>query len=96
MDTDAGVRESTTPVVLEETHYPSTSINQNIQKQFSIEVSSSRKLVDKENDIKEKYKDIKLRNEALKAETYAQYFKQTPNNQNRLSQLLTLKLVKCK
>jgi len=27
--------------------------------------------VDKEKDIKDKYKEIKLRNEALKAETYA-------------------------
>ena len=40
--------------------------------------------MDKEKDIKEKYKEIKLINEALKAETYAQYFKQTPSNQNRL------------
>jgi len=40
--------------------------------------------VDKEKDLKEKYKEIKLRNEALKDETYAQYFKQTPANQNRL------------
>lgn len=40
--------------------------------------------MDKDKDIKEKYKEIKLRNEALKAETYAQYFKKTPSNQNRL------------
>ena len=40
--------------------------------------------MDKEKDIKEKYKEIKLRNEELKDETYAQYFKWTPSNQNRL------------
>lgn len=32
----------------------------------------------------EKYKEIKIRNEALKAVTYAQYWKQTPCDQNRL------------
>ena len=79
MDTDTGVRHNTAPAISEETHQPSTSNTQSIQKQLSIEVSSSSKPVDKEKDIKEKYK-IKLRNEALKAETYAQYFKQTPIN----------------
>ena len=32
----------------------------------------------------EKYKEIKIRNEALKAVTYAQYWKQTPSDQSRL------------
>ena len=32
----------------------------------------------------EKYKEIKLRKEALKVVTYVQYWKQTPGDQNRL------------
>ena len=74
-DTDTMVGRSKGPTVSEETHHTSTSNTQLIEKQLSIEFSSSSKPVDKEKDIKEKYKEIKLRNEALKAETYAQYFK---------------------
>lgn len=74
-DTKTMVGRSKGPAASEETHQSSTSNTQFIKKQISIEVSSSSKPVDKEKYIKEKYKEIKLRNEALKAETYAQYFK---------------------
>lgn len=84
------------PIVSEETHQPSTSNKQIIQKHHSIEVFSSSKPVDKEKDIKEKYKEIKLRNEALKDETYAQYFKQTPSDHNRLLSAFDLKTWKMK
>ena len=47
-------------------------------------MSSSSKLAYKEQDIMHKYKEIKLRNEALKEDTYAQYWKQTPSDQNML------------
>jgi len=70
-DTEAMVGRNKGPTASEETHQPSTLNTQPIEKQIHIEVSSSSKLVDKEKDIKEKYKEIKLRNEALKAETYA-------------------------
>ena len=43
--------------------------------EHSVEVSSSSKPADKEQDIMQKYKEIKLRNEALKEDTYAQYWK---------------------
>jgi len=52
--------------------------------------------VDKEKDIKEKYKEIKLRNEELEAETYAKYFKQTPSNQKRLMLAFDIKIGKMK
>ena len=55
-----------------------------IQKQHSVEVSSSRKPAEKEMDIMQKYKEIKIRNEALKADTYTQYWKQSPSDQSRL------------
>ena len=71
IDIDTMVEKSKGLAVSEETHQPSTSNTQIIEKQLSIEVSSSSKLVDKEKDIKDKYKEIKLRNEALKTETYA-------------------------
>ena len=48
IDTGIVLREKTAPIVSEETHQPSTSNPQIIQKQHSIEVSSSSKLVDKE------------------------------------------------
>jgi len=93
-DTNSIVGRSKVPTVSEETHQPSTSNIQLIEKQLSIEVSSSSKPVDKEKDIKEKYKKIKFRNETLKDETYAQYFKQTPINQNRLMSTFDIKTCK--
>jgi len=90
------VGKSKGPIVSEENHQPSTSSTQIIEKHLSIEVYSSKKSVDKEKDIKEKYKEIKFRNEALKAKTYAQYFKQTPVNQNRLMSAFDIKTGKMK
>lgn len=69
--TDTVVKKNTAPTVSKETHQPSTWNTQIVEKQISIEVSSSNKQVDKEKYIKEKYKEIKLRNEALKVWTYA-------------------------
>jgi len=56
-----------------------------------MEVSSFNKPVDKEKHIKDRYKEINLRIEKLKAETYAQYFKQTPRNQNILMSAFDIK-----
>ena len=39
---------------------------------------------DKEKHIKDIFKEIKMRNEKLKVETYAQYLKLTPPNQTKL------------
>lgn len=50
--------------------------------------------MDKEKDIKERYREIKFGNETLKAETYAQYFKQTPTNQNRLISVFDINIRK--
>ena len=47
-------------------------------------MSSFRMLADKDQDIKERYKDIKARIERLKAQTYAQYLKMARTNQKRL------------
>ena len=46
-------------------------------------MSSFRMLADRDQDIKERYKDIKAKNERLKAQTYAQYLKMSPTNQTR-------------
>jgi len=40
--------------------------------------------IDKDQDIRESYKEIKARNERLKAQTYGQYLKMAPTNQTRL------------
>jgi len=49
-----------------------------------VEVSSFSRPTDRDQDIKERYKEIKARNERLKAQTYAQYLKLTPTNQTSL------------
>lgn len=41
-------------------------------------------LVDRDQDIRERYKDIKARNERLKAQTYEKYLNMVPTNQTRL------------
>ena len=51
---------------------------------------------DKDQDIREKYKDIKVRNEKLKAQTYAQYLKMAPTNQTRLMSAYDVKEGKMK
>ena len=65
------IKENALPSVSKETQQPSTSSAQIIQKQHSVEVSSSSELVDIEIDIKERYKDIKAKNEEIKAEIYS-------------------------
>lgn len=74
-----------------ETQQPSTSSTQLIKKQLIVEVSSFTKPEDKEKDIKDRYKEIKLRNEKLKAKTYAQYFKHAPANQSGLMSTFYIK-----
>ena len=49
-----------------------------------MDASSSQQAEDTYIDIKEKYKQIKAKNEEIKNEIYSQYLKQTPGNQNRL------------
>lgn len=61
------------------------------QNQNNVEVSSSRKTMEKEKDIMERYKEIKIKNEALKAYICTQYWKQTPNDQSRLLSAFDLK-----
>ena len=57
---------------------------QMIEKQHSIEASSSQPAEEKDLDIKEKYKKIKHKNEEIKTKIYSQFLKQKPGNQNRL------------
>jgi len=76
---------------VEETPMPSSSSAQIIQNKKNEEVSSSRKKVEKEKDIMERYKDIKIKNEALKATICTQYGKQTHSDQIRLLLAFDLK-----
>ena len=55
-----------------------------MERQQSMEAFSSQVVEEKDLDIKEKYKQIKLNNEEIKNNIYSQYLKQTPNVQNRL------------
>ena len=74
-----------------ETHEPSTSKNQILERWLSVEVSSFNKPVDRDRGIKDRFKEIKMRNEKLKAESYAQYFKLTPPNKSRLMSSFDIK-----
>ena len=49
---------------------------------------------DRDQDIKKSYKDIKARNERLKAQTYAQYLNMVPTNHTRLMSAYDVKDVK--
>jgi len=62
-----------------------------IKRQQSVEVSSFVRLTDRGRGIKDRYKEIKMSNEKLKADTYAQYFKHTPTNQSRLMSAFDIK-----
>lgn len=63
---------------------PSSSHRQELERQPSTEVSSFRSSSEKIIDIKGKFKEIKTKNEQLKAQAYAQYLKIPPTNQTRL------------
>jgi len=62
---------------------PSTSHTQMLERQQSVEASLFRMPTDKDQGIRERYKDIKAMNKRLKAQTYAQYLKMAPTNQTR-------------
>jgi len=62
-DTDTMVESSKGTTASGETQQPSTSNTQLIEIHLIIEVSSFTRPVDKEKDIKDRYKEIKLRNE---------------------------------
>ena len=62
-----------------------------LERQQSVEVSSFRAPSGQGQDIKEKYKEIKARNERLKAQSYAHYLKMAPTNQTRLMSTFDIK-----
>jgi len=70
---------------------PSTSQVQVLERQQSTEVSSFRAPFGQSQDIKEKYKEIKARNERLKAQTYAHYLRMAPTNQTKLMSAFDIK-----
>ena len=78
------IRDDTPTPNTEETPLPSSSRAEIIQKKNSAEISTSSKPVEKEKDIIEKYKEIKIKSEALKVVTYAKYQNQAPSDQSRL------------
>ena len=70
---------------------PSSSHRQELERQQSIEVSSLKSSSTKIIDIKGKFKEIKAKNEQLKAQAYAQYLKMAPSNQTRLMSAFAIK-----
>ena len=53
---------------------------QMIEQQVNMETSSSQTTEEKDLDIKDRYKQIKQRNEEIKSEIYSQFLKQKPGN----------------
>ena len=64
-NTELDKSKCTTP--FGETQEPCTSQTQMLERQLSVEVSSFSRPADKDKDIKDRYKEIKMRNEKLKA-----------------------------
>ena len=83
IDTKIAAKDNAPPTIIKEQQQPTTSKTQLKQNQHSIEVSSSKKMTEKDMDIKEIYKEIKARNEETKTKIYSQYLKPTLGNQNR-------------
>lgn len=73
------------------TQEPSTSQVQMLERQQSMEVSSFRAPIGQNQDIREKYKEIKAIDEILKAQRYAQYLKMAPTNQTRIMSTFDVK-----
>ena len=56
-----------------------------VEKLVNIEVPSSSKTTEGKNiDIKEKYKQIKERNEQIKREVYSQFLEEKPGNKDKI------------
>ena len=62
-----------------------------LERQQSMEVSSFRAPSGQNQDIREKYKEIKVENERLRAQIYAHYLKMAPTNQTRLMSAFDVK-----
>jgi len=62
-----------------------------LERKLSVEVSSFSRHDDKTKYIRDRYKEIKMRNGKLKAQNYAQYLKLTPTNQTRLMSAFDIK-----
>lgn len=88
-NTELDMSKGTIPSV--ETQEPSISQTQMLERQLSVEGSSFNKPTDRDMDIKDRFKEIKMRNEKLKAQSYAQYLKLTPTNQTRLMSAFDIK-----
>lgn len=73
---------------------PSTSHTHMLERKQSVEVSSFRMRANRDQDIRERYKYIKARNERLKAQTYAKYLKMAPTNQTRIMSAYDVKVGK--
>ena len=78
------------------TQEPSTSHAQMLERQQSVKVSSFRDPTGQSLDIKEKYKEIKVRNERLKVQRYAHYLNMAPTNQMMLMSAFDIKEGKMK
>lgn len=68
-NTEIGRSRPTTPSG--DIQEPSTSQTQMLERHISVEVSLVSRPADKDQDIKDRYKEIKMRNEKLKAQIYA-------------------------
>lgn len=70
---------------------PSTSQTQALSRHQSVEVSSTRETSKQSQYLKEKYREIKARNEKLKAQIYAHYLNMAHTNQTRLMSAFDIK-----
>jgi len=79
--------QQTSPVVETST----SSHRQELERQHSVEVSSTRPPSKQASDIKRMFIEIKARNDPLRLQIYNQYLKMAPTNQQRLMSAYDIK-----
>jgi len=62
-----------------------------LERQLNVKVSSFSRPTDEYKDIKDRFKEIKMRKDKLKAQSYAWYLKIIPTNQARLMPAFDIK-----
>jgi len=68
-----------------------SSHRQELERQHSVEVSSTRPLSKQTSDVKRTFTEIKVRNDPLRLQIYDQYLKMAPTKQQRLMSAYDIK-----
>jgi len=84
---EGAARQQTSPLIETST----SSHRQELERQHSVEVSSTRPPSKQTSNIKRNFTEIKARNDPLRLQIYNQYLKMAPTNQQRLMSAYDIK-----